>query len=90
MVESYPLTVYLANGLDPEEGPYHRLRLTDSSLPRIGQDSVVTTCKCYLGQDVETHIARLLIDYHQPAYDRATEQDNAAYRKAAEFSAKGV
>ena len=75
-VESYPLTVYVQAGpCDPEMGPVTCLKLNDCTLPRIGQDATITTRRIFIGQDVETHVAQLLMDFHAPAYERAKEQE---------------
>ena len=79
MVESYPLTIYARQGAcDPEMGPVTCLKLNDCTLPRIGQDATITTRRVFLGQDIETHIAQLLMDFHAPSYTRAQEQEHAA------------
>lgn len=79
VIESYPLTVYVGTGaLDPEMGPTQTYKVTDCSLPRIGQDSTITTGRIFFGQDVIARVACLLLDYHGPAYERAHAQDAAA------------
>ena len=79
--ESYPLTVMVVNsGCDPDAGPFHTLKLTDCSLPRIGQDPVITTRRVFFGQPMEQHIAQLLTDFHGPAYERASAQDKEVSR----------
>ena len=77
-VESYPLAVRVANGgMDAEMGPFHSLKLTDCTLPRIGQDSTITTHCVYMGTPMDQMVAQLLLDYHGPAYERAQEQERA-------------
>ena len=68
-----PCTFRLVHAI--EMGPVTCLKLNDCTLPRIGQDATITTRRIFIGQDVETHVAQLLMDFHAPAYERAKEQD---------------
>jgi hypothetical protein len=74
-IESYPLAVYVTPGeFDPESGPTTDLRLVDYTLVKIG-DSTVTIMCIHVGQDIEQHASRLLIDHHADAYARAQIED---------------
>jgi len=80
-IESYPLTAIITSGFDPEQGPTQNVKITDCTLPRIGQDATITTLRLFIGQDVCQHVGQALMDFHGPAHARATEQDRAAARK---------
>src|ERR1041385_6547203 len=74
-VESYPLTALVTHGaVDPEMGPVECVSLRDSSLARIGQDTKITSRRIFLGQDVIQHTGQLILDFHAPAYERASQQ----------------
>ncbi len=78
-IESYPLTCYVRQGtVDPEMGPATCLKHNDCTLPRIGQEATIATRRIFIGQDMESHVAQFLMDFHAPAYDRALSQDRAA------------
>lgn len=77
-IESYPLTVIVTQGaVDPEMGPTTYLKLNDCTLARIGQDATIATRRIFIGQDMETHVSQLLMDFHAPSYARAKEQESA-------------
>ena len=75
-IESYPLTATITSGFDPQN-----VKITDCTLPRIGQDATITTLRLFIGQDVCQHVGQALMDFHGPAHTRAVEQDRAAARK---------
>jgi hypothetical protein len=78
-VESYPLTAIVENGpCDPEMGPVQKIKVTDCSLSRIGQDPVLTTDRVFIGQDLIARITEHLLAFHEVSYARAKEQDSKA------------
>jgi len=81
-VESYPLTAVVTSGaVDPEMGPFQCVKITDCSLPRIGQDAVVSTDRVFLGQDLLGRVAALLASFHTAAHSRAEQQDYDSIRR---------
>jgi hypothetical protein len=75
-VESYPLTAIITPGpVDPEMGPVQNIKITDCTLARIGQDSVLTTSRVFIGQDLIQRVSELLMDFHGPAHERSIKQD---------------
>jgi hypothetical protein len=63
--------------VDPEIGPTQCVKVTDCTLPRIGQDPTITTFRLLLGQDALGRVAESLLSFHQMAYARAMEQEAA-------------
>jgi len=82
-VESYPLTVYVgAETVDPEQGPFQPLKLSDCSLPREGREPVVREGRLYLGQSAAQIIAAMLLAEFPTAHARALAQDSAWLKDA--------
>jgi hypothetical protein len=78
LIESYPLTAAVSPGpCDPELGPIQCVKVTDCTLPRIGEDSTVTTFRVFLGQDLLARVAESLLSFHGPAHARAIAQEDA-------------
>jgi hypothetical protein len=82
-IESYPLTAYIRDGFDRELGPTQNVRLSDCTLPRLGQESLIATLTLQFGQCIEQHVSALILQHHQEAYARAKDQESAAVARCA-------
>jgi len=83
-VESYPLTAVITHGAcDPEMGPTECVKVTDCTLPRLGQDSTVTTSRVFIGQAVIGRVAEHFLAFWDVAHARSVEQDYDALKRTA-------
>ena len=77
LIESYPLTATIWPAkTDPDVGPVQGLTVLDCSLPREGQDDLITSQRILMGQDALHRAAEVLRAYHPVAYARAKAQES--------------
>ena len=76
-IESYPLTVYISpGGCDPQEGPYHVMKMRDCTLARDGRDTLVRVQRLYMGQLPCQFASLMLLAAHAEAHARSVAQDS--------------